>query len=41
MSTIKNGAKVRLACGKDKVTIKGGISKTPLSNSEGGREVLS
>jgi hypothetical protein len=32
MSTTKNGVKTRLANGKDEVTTKGGISKTPLSN---------
>jgi hypothetical protein len=30
MSIIKNGTKVKLACGKDEVMPKGGISETPL-----------
>jgi hypothetical protein len=35
MSTIKNGAKVKLARGKDEVTTKGGIGKIPLSTEMG------
>jgi hypothetical protein len=40
MSTIKNGAKARLARGKDEVTTKGGRSKTPLSNWDERLEIL-
>jgi hypothetical protein len=36
MSTTKNGVKVRLTPSKDEVQTKGGISKTLLSNRDGG-----